>query len=909
LSIATPLGKDFLLLKRMKATEGLSEIFRIDVEMLHEETSEGFEATPVDAQRILGQSVSIAITQRDGNTRVFNGIVNQFSQGTRDNRFSYYYATIVPHHWILTQNVQSRIFQHITVPDILKKVFDGFEMIYEIQGTFHKRNYCVQYRESDFAFASRLMEEEGIYYYFEHAGGTHKMIVANTPQSHRACPGKSSVPCFVDVTRGAEDWVSSIATWRQDYQLQTGKVTLWDHNFELPHKHLEAEKKSRFNIGGNQELEIYEFPGGYARKYDGVDRTGGDRPADLQHIFEDNQKTVQIRIEELDSQHLTANGISDCASLTAGYRFALFNHPTRKLNANYVLTTVAHEAEQSPNYVANEEIAGAYGNSFQCIAHGAGASPFRPPQKTPKPTIQGSQTATVVGPPGEEIFTDKYGRVKVQFNWDRDSKFDPDSSCWIRVAKDLAGKKWGSMYIPRIGQEVIVDFMEGDPDQPIITGSVYNAETMPHYDLPKYKTLTYIKTRTSPDDGKGFNELRFEDKQNKEQVFIRSQKRMDVRVRGSYYKTVGGNRQEIIGVRADNQPGGNLAVTVGGNYDLHVKDSMFIGIDGKLNETVKGEVVEDYQSSLATMVKTKAELNAMEIIMEAKAKISFKVGGNCIVIDPSGITIAGTMVKINSGGYGTETGNPSIDDPLDAETADTGEPGYLDRPRTGGGRRGRNRRQLNSQHYVAPPRPGEAPQMTAIRNTLQHSATGRHALEVYDRYGVNSTFNTGVGGGYTSSSNTMNLDPAWGDFNNSAFVHEMTHTETHFEGQEANVQTQSRQDYIDTRLRDEARGNAQGIKTADELAAAGHPQTSTYDRGSYDTAANQARAAALAANPNATQEELDAAAHRAGEQAIYNDYQSGRIRPSDIGGVRQPPYPDYYGNEWDANHPGGGSTP
>ncbi|HEX8369284.1 MAG TPA: type VI secretion system tip protein TssI/VgrG [Pyrinomonadaceae bacterium] len=701
LSISTPLGKDFLLLKRMKATEGLSELFRLDVELLHEETSEGFEATPVDVQRILGQTVSIAITQRDGNTRAFNGIVSRFSQGTRDNRFSYYYATIVPHVWILTQNVQSRIFQHVTVPDILKKVFEGFEMIYEIQGAFQKRNYCVQYRESDFAFAARLMEEEGIYYYFEHAGGTHKMIIANTPQSHRACPGKSSIPCFIDVTRGQEDWVSSIATWRQDYQLQSGKVTLWDHNFELPHKHLEVEKPSRFNVGGNQELEIYEFPAGYARKYDGIDRTGGERPADLQHIFEDNQKTAQIRMEELDSQYQTANGIADCASMTAGYRFALFNHPTRKLNANYVLTSLAHEAEQSPNYVANEEIGGAYGNSFQCIAHGAGTSPYRPPQKTPKPSIQGSQTATVVGPPGEEIFTDKYGRVKVQFNWDRESKFDPDSSCWIRVAKDLAGKKWGSMYIPRIGQEVIVDFMEGDPDQPIITGAVYNPETMPHYELPKYKTLTYIKTRTSPDDGKGFNELRFEDKQDKEQVFIRSQKRMDVRVRGSYYKTVGGNRQEVIGVRADNQPGGNLAITVGGNYDLHVKADMFVGIDGKLNHTVKGDEIKNVQGNYARVVTGKSELNAREIILEAMSKISLKVGGSFITIDLSGVTISGPMVKINSGGAGTPTSTQTIDDPLDAETADTGEPGYLERPRTGGGRRGRNRRTLTGQH--APP--------------------------------------------------------------------------------------------------------------------------------------------------------------------------------------------------------------
>lgn len=685
LSISTPLGKDFLLLKRMKASEELSGLFRIDVELLHEETSEGFEATPVDVQKILGQSVSIAINQRDENSRLFNGMVNHFSQGNRDRRFSYYHATIVPYVWLLTQNSQSRIFQHISVPDILKKIFTGFEVIYEIQGTFHKRNYCVQYRESDFAFASRLMEEEGIYYYFEHSGGAHKMIIANTPQSHRACPGKNSIPCFIDVTRGQEDWISSIATWRQDYQLQTGKVTLWDHKFELPQKHLEAEKPSRFNVGGNQNLEIYEFPAGYARKYDGIDRTGGERSGDLQNIFEDNQKTAQVRMEELDSQYQTVNGIADCASMTAGYRFTLFNHPTKKTNGDYVLVNMTHEAEQSPNYIANEEIVGAYGNSFHCIAHGAGNPPFRPPQKTPKPTIQGSQTATVVGPPGEEIFTDKYGRVKVQFHWDREGQGDTDSSCWVRVAQGWAGNKWGTMFIPRIGMESVVHFLEGDPDQPIITGCVYNPATMPPYTLPDEKTKMTIKSNSSKGGG-GFNEFRFEDKKGSEQIFMHGQKDQDIRIRNNRRELIGNDRHLIvkrdkrkkIGRDEHNIIERDQIEKIERDFHRHVEGKMAAKTDGSMSHEVGGSMAEKVTGSSALDVGGSYTVTANQIILEAKTGLTIKVGGNFININSAGVQISGTMVLINSGGAALPSVPGTIVSPLDpdeAEIADNADPG------------------------------------------------------------------------------------------------------------------------------------------------------------------------------------------------------------------------------------------
>ncbi len=773
LSISTPLGEDFLLINRLTATEEISSLFSFEVELLHAEEQPGFEATAADEKAILGQGVTIQINQRDRTQRSLSGMVNHFSYGHRDTRFSYYHATIVPHVWLLTQISQSRIFQHKTVPDILREVFAGFEVSYEMQGDFKPRNYCVQYRETDFDFASRLMEEEGIYYFFEHSDGKHKMILGNTPQSHPNCPSKSDISFALKVPE-QEDFISAIRKWQNDYRLQSGKISFRDYHFQVPTNKLDVAQPSLFQVGGNDALEIYDFPAGYARKYDDIDRGGGER-SDVQNVFEDKQKKVEIAMQSLDSQYRVVTGYSDCSSMTAGYRFNFLNHPRADQNGQYVITAVTHQAEQNPTYVSDDDIEQPYTNSFSCIAYGKGSPPFRPVVKTPKPTVRGTQTAVVVGPSGEEIFTDKFGRVKVQFHWDRENTYNPDSSCWVRVAHDIAGKKWGEMHIPRIGQEVIVDFIEGDPDQPIITGSVYNNLSMPHYELPKYKTLTYLKTRTSPDDGKGFNELRFEDKQGKEQVFIHSQKRMDVRVRQSLYETCGGNRQEVIGMRTDNYPGGNLAVSVGGNYDLHVKDSMYVGIDGKLNHTVKGDEIKNVQGNYARIVTGKSELNAREIILEAMSKISLKVGGSFITIDLSGVTISGPMVKINSGGAGTPTATQTIDDPLDAETADTGEPGYLDRPRSGGGKGGRNRRTLDGQH--APPFATETLPNGDIKvgngiiikkdpsdptfqdkvlrdmTTMSNNPTGMNTLNSLNNGGNNTTIQRTTGGNATNYDN------------------------------------------------------------------------------------------------------------------------------------------------------------
>jgi len=676
MSISTPLGKDYVLINRFSIREGLSQLFSFDVELLHEEDAAGFAPTVIDPHSLMGQSVTIFISSEDGAEREFSGVVNKFSQGNRNIRFSFYYISVVPHVWLLTQKSQSRIFQQLSVPDILKKVFSGFDVKYELQETYEPRNYCVQYRESDFDFASRLMEEEGIFYFFEHSGGKHKLVVADTPQSHRDCPGKSTIPFFVNVDgQGGDTFIGSVNTFLSDYKLQAGKVTLWDHNFQLPTNRLDLEQPSRFSYGDSQKLEIYDYPGGYARKYDGIDKGGGEQSSELNKVFNDRQRTVKTMMDAFDVEVTTATAHSDCCSITAGYRFDLVQHPNSSDNKQYVILTATHESEQNPSYVSNESSVQPYTNSFTCIPTGAGQPPFRPMRKTSRPVIQGSQTAVVVGPAGEEIFTDKYGRVKVQFNWDREGKVDEGSSCWVRVAQSWAGNKWGTMFIPRVGMEVLVHFLEGDPDQPIVTGCVYNPQTMPPYTLPDEKTKSTMKSNSSK-GGNGFNEFRFEDKKGSEQIFIHAEKNEDIRVKNDAMEYIGNDRHLIV---ANDQ-----YEKVIKDKHLHVQGDHKEKIDGKMSITVGTDLHEKVGSNFAVDAGMGVHIKAgVSAVIEAGVSVTMKVGGNFINISPAGVTISGTMVLINSGGAaGSGSGsNPeSPRDPKEADNAEAGQRTQIKRP-------------------------------------------------------------------------------------------------------------------------------------------------------------------------------------------------------------------------------------
>jgi type VI secretion system secreted protein VgrG len=569
----------------------------------------------------------------------------------------------------LTRRAQSRIFQHLNVPDILKKVFAGLDVTYEIQGTFHPRDYCVQYRETDFNFASRLMEEEGIYYFFEHTSQGHKLIVANTPQSHRECPEKSEVP-FVEQVTTDEAFVSAVSSWEVNEQLQSGKYTLWDHCFELPHKHLEADKPTRFAVGGNDKLEIYDFPGAYAQRFDGINPGGGEQPAELQKIFEDNKRAVEIRMQELDAGYKVIGGASDCATLTAGCQFDLVNHPADTFNGKYVLTSVQHSAEQSPPFDSRQVVRRPYTNSFTCIPYGAGKAPFRPPRVSPRPVVAGSQTAVVVGPPGEEIFVDKYGRVKVQFHWDRQGQNNSNSSCWIRVSQNHAGLKWGAAYWPRIGQEVVVDFLEGDPDQPIIVGSVYNATELPPYTLPDEKTKTVIHKSNSSKGGGGFNELRIEDSKGKEQIFVHGERNQDIRIKNDLFEWIGNETHLIVKKDQLEQVEGDKHQIVKGDHNQKVDGTISI----KAGQDVQEKVGMKYALDAGMEIHLKSGTN---LVIETGASLTLKVGGNFININAGGIFIKGTMVMINSGGAAGSGAGSSPEAPKESKEADKAEAGQV----------------------------------------------------------------------------------------------------------------------------------------------------------------------------------------------------------------------------------------
>jgi type VI secretion system secreted protein VgrG len=532
LAIQTPLGKDKLFLIGLSGHEGVSQLFNFHLEVLAE------NKTDVPFEKLLGQNVTVEIELPNKEKRFFNGICSRANAGERGVIFTEYTLEIVPQFWLLTRRAQSRIFQHVNVPDILKKVFDGLDVSFELQGTFHPRDYCVQYRETDFNFACRLLEEEGMYYFFKHSSGNHKMVVANTPASHSDLPVASKI-IYEAVEGGIRD-EDRIYSWVKTQELRSGKYTLWDHCFELPHKHLEASKTiidsvavgtvdHKLSVANNQKLELYDFPGEYAQRFDGISGGGGEQPEELQKIFEDNRRTVEIRMQEEALPSLLIQGASQCRQLTSGYKFTLDRH--YNANGAYFLTSVQHGCRLD-NYRSSGQ-AFAYSNNFTCIPL---ALPFRPPRVTAKPAVPGTQTAVVVGPAGEEIFTDKYGRVKVQFHWDREGKNNADSSCWVRVGQLWAGRRWGASFWPRVGQEVIVDFLEGDPDQPIIVGSVYNADQMPPYlgDGPDAKhnkdnKVSGVKSCSTP-GGSGYNEMRFDDTKGKEQVFVHAQRNADTRV-------------------------------------------------------------------------------------------------------------------------------------------------------------------------------------------------------------------------------------------------------------------------------------------------------------------------------------------------------------------------------------------
>ncbi|MCY2992012.1 MAG: type VI secretion system tip protein TssI/VgrG [Planctomycetota bacterium] len=621
-----------------------------------------------------------------------------------------YRAEVVPWPWFLSKTADCRVFQKMTLPQIIEKIFQEYGFTkYKLQlkDGHPKWEYCVQYRETDFNFVSRLMEQEGIFYFFKHAADSHTMIIADHAGAYVDC--EEQEVRFPKKTEGTEDHLTS---WEHSYEFRSGQMTQTDYNFETPNTNLLTNSPTKIPLPDAKKYEIYDYPA----EYETVNAGKVDTNA---------------RMEEEEAGYDIVHASSRCKSFTPGGKFKVQEHRSKsEVGKTYVITAIHHHGLEVGDYETGGSGGGEdYSNTFTAIPDKV---VFRPARITPKPVIQGAQTAVVTGPKGEEIWPDKYGRVLVQFHWDREGKKHQDgkqTSCWMRCAQGSAGRGWGSMFIPRIGQEVLVTFLEGDPDQPLVTGVVYNADQMPPYTLPDEKTKSYIKTNSTL-GGEGFNEIRIDDLKDKEQIFIHAQRNMDTRVRHDSMERVIANRHLVVGYEKDGKKsgdqremvyhdkhtkvhgnqiehvGGDMQLLIGGvdggqgNQDivikankkeqigaddhLHVKGKRCEKVDGDQSLTIGQNQQEKVGMKHAVEAGQEIHLKAgMKVIIEAGMQISLVGPGGFVDIGPAGVTIQGIMVKINSGGSAGSGGGSSPTAPEDPKEAKPTEPTKADKAQTG----------------------------------------------------------------------------------------------------------------------------------------------------------------------------------------------------------------------------------
>jgi type VI secretion system secreted protein VgrG len=650
----TPLGENALLLESFTGEERVSTPFRFTLQLLSDNPN-------IDMKGLLAKPATLSIKLENGSERSIHGILNRIKlvEAGADG-MAMYQAEMVPWLWLLNLYSNCRIFQNKSVPDIVEKIFQdrGFtDYQLRTHGTYHPREYCVQYRETDFNFVSRLLEDEGIFYFFEQTKDKHELVLADDPTAFKACPHKAKA-LYMPTAGGRLDEDTVIAV-EEEHKVNTGKASLSDHDFEKPHTSLYA------TLSSSEPSEYYDYPG----KYDSKDE--GDRYA-------------KIRLEEREVELVAVRGKSNCMGFECGYKFTLEEHLRDAANRDYTLLALRHKGKNS-SYRSREPEPFEYGNEFEAIPNSV---PFRPPRLARKPVIPSTQTAVVVGKSGEEIWTDKYGRVIVQFFWDREGKDDEKSSCWIRVAQGWAGKQWGSIYIPRMGQEVVVSFLEGDPDRPLITGSVYNADQMPPYPLPGEQTKSTVKSDSSKGGG-GFNEIRLEDKKGSEQVFVHGQKDIDIRIVNDRKEWIGQDRHLIVTRDKLEQVSRDSHCTisrdriesVAGDYDVTIQGKAAVKITGSNSLAVTGDVIEQFTGNHSSQVTQNLYLKALQVVIEAEVGLTLKAGANFITIDPSGVAISGTpMVQINSAGSalsgsaGSLASPKSPTAPAQADNAKPGQP-------------------------------------------------------------------------------------------------------------------------------------------------------------------------------------------------------------------------------------------
>ncbi|WP_314385757.1 type VI secretion system Vgr family protein [Pseudomonas brenneri] len=623
--ITSPLGPDVLLLNEMGGGEELGRLFYYDLQL------NSLDAN-IDLNQLLGKPMSVGLQLADGGERYFHGIVARCSQNIDQGQFASYQVTLRPWLWLLSRTSDCRIFQNLSIPQIIKQVFRdlGFSDFEDaLSRPYREWEYCVQYRETSFDFVSRLMEQEGIYYFFRHEQDRHVLVLADAYGAHATVPGYTSVPYYPKDEQQRER--DHMHNWHLAQQVQPGSLELNDYDFQRPSASIDVRSAMpRPHTAGDYPL--YDYPGTYVKS-------------------EDGEHYARTRIEALQTLHEQVEFSGNARGLGAGHLFSLTGFSRRDQNREYLILIAHYHITQERLESGGGGASAQFDSSLTCID---AQQSFRPLANTHRPIVKGPQTALVVGPKGEEIWTDQYGRVKVHFYWDRHDQSNENSSCWIRVSQSWAGKNWGSMQIPRIGQEVIVSFLEGDPDRPIITGRVYNAEQTVPYDLPENATQSGMKSRSSKGGSPAnFNEIRMEDKKGLEQLYIHAERNQDIVVEVDESHSVGHDRNKSIGH--------NETVTIGNNRLRIVKQEDILSVGQKKTDSISQSYVIEVGENLRLVCgESILELNASGQINLTGVQISFYASGD------AEFNTGGVLHLNNGGGPGATPDGQGIKASIDA---------------------------------------------------------------------------------------------------------------------------------------------------------------------------------------------------------------------------------------------------
>ncbi|MEW9680468.1 type VI secretion system Vgr family protein [Pseudomonas sp. TE50-2] len=622
--INSPLGPDKLILAEMGGSEELGRLFDYELQLTSDDPA-------IDLNQLLGKPMSLSVQQSVGTSRHFHGIVARCSQSVDQGQFASYRVTLRPWLWLLTRTSDCRIFQHLSAPQIIKQVFRdlGFSDFEDLLSrNYREREYCVQYRETSFDFVSRLMEEEGIYYFFRHEQERHVLVLADAYGAHQKAPGYETVPYYPPDGQHRER--DHINDWHLAQEVQPGSLELNDYDFQRPSARIDVRSAMpRPHQAGDYPL--YDYPGAYEQTQDG-------------------EHYARTRLESLQSLHERVELRGNARGLGSGHLFSLSNFSRQDQNREYLIVAARYYVHQERLESGGGSGAAQFESNLSCID---AQQSYRPVSSSLRPIVKGPQTAVVVGPAGEEIWTDQYGRVKVHFHWDRHDQSNENSSCWIRVSQATAGKNWGSIQVPRIGQEVIVSFLEGDPDRPIITGRVYNAEQTVPYDLPGGATQSGMKSRSSKGGSPAnFNEIRMEDKKGAEQLYMHAERNMDTVVEQSETLSVGINRTQTVGMLE--------TITIGQDRIRAVRrDDMLLVGASKTDSVSTSYLIEVGENLRLVCGKSVIELNASGQINISCEQFSFHANAD------AEINTGGTLDLNVGSGAQTDPNNQGVKTAID----------------------------------------------------------------------------------------------------------------------------------------------------------------------------------------------------------------------------------------------------